>query len=204
MFVTKTQELTQSELSTKLDSPNNILRLASERCQDIISVVLCNMYLSPCGGENAKTTPVPLCPEECNYVAQTCPDTWSLVMSNLKETGLPAMDCGNPAVILPPIDTCCSGFGIDVQYVQQSPSKWMLEWKPCVAGCCLIPEVLPMQEILGTCSTVTYSVNINGFKPNFVGGGGGRGGVVRSYKCTWTRIITSTNVQARSLKKHVL
>ncbi len=126
VFVVTTYGPTQSDISTKLDSISDILLVSSDqKCRDAVSLLLCNVYFSPCGTEDARTAPISLCPEECEYVVENCSDLWIPIMLDLKEKGLPVIDCSNPAVILPPIETCCSGFGIVMSQSMppQSPSK---------------------------------------------------------------------------------
>ncbi len=106
---------TQNELDSQLDSTSNIFGAASEECRQFVSEVLCNTYYSPCGTEDARVTPVTICPEECGTIAvsEACRSTWSLAMSTLASNGLPMIDCGNLIAFLPPLDTCCMEIDVD-------------------------------------------------------------------------------------------
>ncbi len=102
---------TQNELDSQLDSTSNIFGVATEECRQFVSEILCNTYYSPCGTEDARITPVTICPKECGTIAtsEACSSTWSLAMSTLASEGLPVIDCSNLAGFLPPVATCCIG-----------------------------------------------------------------------------------------------
>ncbi len=135
VYIPKLRGLTQAQMGKQLDSalPRSVLSMASDDCRDKVAKVLCNYYFTPCGTQDSQTAPVSVCPEECAYVALTCPEVWKLIRDTLTgETDLKVLECSNPSAILQPLLHCCGGFGnVDCECYQ----RFSLEYELCHLFC---------------------------------------------------------------------
>ena len=85
------------------------------KCQDLMSRIVCNFYLPPCGNSiGGSHLPLSLCKEECEFVMDRCSNLWVLVYQRTIEQGLTVIDCNDTSRHFQELPTCCSDFGINI------------------------------------------------------------------------------------------
>ena len=112
-FVYVTQErMSQMEIANELSMIESALSLASASCQELVLRVVCHYYFIPCGRNGTQFPPTSICSEECSFVQSNCLSVFNAIEVILDDTGMDFIDCTNPASVLNPLPSCCTGVGV--------------------------------------------------------------------------------------------
>lgn len=94
----------------------NINNLSDEElCRDQVSRVVCSHFYPSCGSREGVHLPLSLCREECEFVSESCGDTWRAVMMTLMipdPTG--AINCATSSSRFGGVSAFCVAAGINI------------------------------------------------------------------------------------------
>ena len=98
-----------------------LFALFRDECQDLALRILCHYFLPPCGNSTTFKPPTSVCMETCNYMQETCPNEWNLVLAYFEEVDISArnhgatfINCSDTGQYLNPLPHCCSNLGIAI------------------------------------------------------------------------------------------
>ena len=99
-----------------------ITNVVPEKCFDPALRILCHFYFPPCGNSTIFQSPTSVCIEFCNYLQETCPFEWEIVIGYFEENdfwlrpiGLTFINCSNTGEYLDPLPYCCSDVGLQIR-----------------------------------------------------------------------------------------
>ena len=101
----------------------SMISLASDTCQNLFSRFLCNSFIFGCGSETSFSSPMSVCPEECNLVQRECPELWAALGSSLLR-GFDFTNCSTVGRVLEPLPHCCTDAGIGGRSCFEQKGRW--------------------------------------------------------------------------------
>ncbi len=111
---------TQEELST---FAGEIISATHTSCNEVILQYICRSMFLSCGRKGELHLPVPVCPEDCTMVEDTCGDQWTRIKDELLLVREDVANCNKSGSILAPLPYCCQ----KIQVRSDTPCK-SLSW----------------------------------------------------------------------------
>ena len=81
-------------------------------CLEGIFRILCNYYLSPCGNATFQIYPSSVCPDECSFIENECPEEWNTLELELRLEDKDFIKCDDTNALLFPLRSCCRDVGL--------------------------------------------------------------------------------------------
>ena len=115
VYIPSSRGVSQEMLNERLEMTfGTLLEVVTDECRELFSKYVCNSLYFHCGTNLSEIVPpVSVCPEECSFVKESCPELWMALQKSSEFGGEDFTNCNTTGDILEPLAHCCSDADID-------------------------------------------------------------------------------------------